>query len=440
MQPSFLSSSNEKLTRSIEGSLSLMPLADLIQWIESAKRSGTLVATNDDITRRFYFQNGNLIFVWNDSEQDRFYDAIQQQTGVPLETLHDSMIRAEQLGISFMGYLSSEQGIHLEQLTGLITRISEEALSKSLTWKAGSFKFSDYVPAIVLCSPVTLSPSQVLLNSAVQFDEGNLEAQISIDPVLDEVYDLIRKGAIDLPPLPTEMQLLMNRINDPQLSIEDIIECVTDPLLVSKVLRVTNSSFYGHRVKIGTMREAVVYMGLKSLMSIVTVHALSDYSPRNADKVQKVLHHSLKVGMIAKQLAHDMGLNQEHAFTCGLLHDLGWVVLIEIFSGYDLSPEKFEKLILQHHGAVGGLIAKKWNLAEEVQDVVRYHHEPANAKHCKEIVELIHLADLLAKNEAPPDDCGLTLPLSEGFESFGAPFEDHLQELDREIDAILSPV
>lgn len=440
MKPNFLHNGADKLTRSIEGSLSLMPLADLIQWIETAKRSGTLIVTNEDITRRFYFQGGTLIFVWSDLEGERFCDTIIQETGISMTRLQEAMNQSEQLGISFMGLLSSDDGVSLQRLTAVMSGLTEQSLSNSLTWKTGNFRFNDHVPPAVLCSPVTLRPSQVLLDSAVQFDEGNLESQVSLDPVMNEVYDLIRKGAIDLPPLPTEMQVLMNKINEPDLNIEDIIDCINDPLLVSKVLRVCNSSFYGHRGKVDTMRDAVVYMGLKSLMSIVTVHALSGFSPHNADQVQKILHHSMMVGMIAKQLAKDMGVNHEQAFVCGLLHDLGWIVMIEILAGYDLSQEKRDGLMRAHHSTVGGLVAKKWNFSEEIQEVIRHHHDPINAHDHAKLVEIIYLADLMAKNEAPPPDSAVTSISTAEFNEFAAPFGDHLEELDREIEAILAPM
>jgi hypothetical protein len=307
MQPTFSNQNDERLTRSIEGSLSLMSLSDLIQWIESTKKSGTLIATNEEYTRRFFFQNGRLIFVWCDQEGQQLYDAIRDQFGLSMERIMEALKQSEQLGISFIGLLSSEEGIPLERLGGLISTQAEQSLTTSLAWRTGSFRFNDFLPAAVLCSPVNIKPTKVLLDSTVQIDEARLIELSSLDPVLNEVYDLIRKGALDIPPLPTEMQLLMDKINTPGLTIDQIIECLTDPLLVSKILRVSNSSCYGRRGKVGTLRDAVVYMGLKSLMSIVTVNALSGFSPQHADEIEQILHHSMMVGMIAKQLARDMG-------------------------------------------------------------------------------------------------------------------------------------
>jgi putative nucleotidyltransferase with HDIG domain len=439
MQLNFGDQNDEKLSRSIEGSLSLMPLSDVIQWIEISRRTGTLIANNDIVVKRFFFQNGRLIFIWSEQEGERICDALKDQFSLQPERIMEDLRNAEQLGISCIGYISSEEGIPIEQLNSMISSLAEKSLSDALTWKAGRFRFSDFLPATVLSSPVNLTTSQVLFDSAVMFDENRLESKASVDPVLDEIFDLIRKGAVDIPPIPAEMQQLMEQINNPDLSVDDIIETICDPLLVSKILKICNSPFYGRRGKVSTMREAVVYMGLKSLMSIVTVHALSEFSPKNIEQVQKILHHSMMVGMIAKQISRDLQGNHDQAFVCGLLHDLGWIVMLEMLSGYDIHPDKRLQLIRHHHAAIGCLVAKKWHFSDEIQDVTRYHHEPALSINHHQIVEIIHLSDMLAKNEAPPPDSEIPL-LSNTAANFTTPFTDRLEELDKEIESILAPL
>lgn len=438
MQPIFNDQSDEQLARSIEGSLSLMTLADLIQWIEGAKKSGTLVATNEDYTRRFFFQNGKLIFVWCDQEGDVFYKAIHDQFGISMEQISDALNQSEQLGISFVGLVSCEEGIPLEQLGGLVSTLAAKSLTSSLSWRTGHFRFCDFLPASVLCSPVKIKPTQVLLDSTVHIDETRFMDDASLDPVLNEIYDLIRKGAIDIPPLPTEMQLLMEKINDPKLTIDQVIECLKDPLLVSKILRVCNSPCYGRRGKVSTLRDAVVYMGLKSLMSIVTVNALSGFSPQHTEEIERTLHHCMMVGMIAKQLVRDMGGDHDQAFVCGLLHDLGWIVMIEMLSKYDLNQDKRDQLMCAHHETLGALVAKKWGFSTEIQEVIKNHHYPERAQNYQDLVQIIHLSDLLAKNETPLSG-EIISGLATMTTAFSVPFSDHLKELDDEIDHILSP-
>ncbi len=414
-----------------------MPLSDLIQWIEGAQKSGTLVATHEGCTSSFFFQNGRLIFVWSDQNGQMLFEALQRKFGLSIERIQEALQQSEQLEISFVGLLSSEEGIPLDRLGELITTLAENALTTSLTWRSGQFRFNDFLPAAVLCSPVNIKPTKVLLNSAVQIDESRQYEPSSLDPLIDEISDQIMQGTIDIPPLPADMQLLMEKINDQNLTIDQIIECLQDPLLVSKVLRICNSPFYGRRGKVDSLRDAVVYMGLKSLMSIVTVNALNGFSPQHIEKVEQILHHSMMVGMIAKQLARDMGGNHDQAFVCGLLHDLGWIVMLEMLSKYDIDDVKRDQLIRTHHEALGALVAEKWNLPEEIQTAIRYHHSPDMARNHQNLVQIIHLSNLLSKNEAPlPED--VTAALAKQSSEWAVPFADHLEELDREIDSILS--
>lgn len=424
--------------RSIEGSLSLMPLSDLIQWIEGSKKSGALTTTSDDGARRFFFQDGKLIFVWSDFEGQQLFKSIARQFNITHEAITETLDHADQLGISFIGLLSSELGIPLDALGELITHYAEQSLTVALTWHTGYFSFHDFLPPLVLCGPVTIRPLQVLLDSTAQIDETRHAVQADIDPVVSEVYELIRKGTVEIPPLPADMQLLMDKVNDPNLTIHQIIDCLTDPLLVSKILRICNSPFYGRRMKVDSLRDAVVYMGLKSLMSIVTVNALSGFSPSNIEQVQKILHHSMMVGMIAKQLARDMGNNHDQAFVCGLLHDLGRIVLLEVLSKYDLDTRKREQLIQDHHQPLGALVAKKWNFSDDIQEVIRHHHLPEQAQQFPQLTQIVYIANLLANNEQPTNlDTSIHAADVAGY--VPSAFFDHLEELDREIATILAP-
>jgi len=139
MHLSFLEQSDDKLSRFIEGSLSLMTLADLTQWIEVSRRSGTLLVANDEHTKRFFFQDGRLIFIWSEKEGEQLCEALHEATDLPLEQILEALHTAEQLGISCIGYLSSEEGIPLERLTAVISSLAERAMADVITWKAGRF-------------------------------------------------------------------------------------------------------------------------------------------------------------------------------------------------------------------------------------------------------------------------------------------------------------
>ena len=200
------------------------------------------------------------------------------------------------------------------------------------------------------------------------------------------------------------MLQLADKIDNPTISVDEVIECITDQILVSKILRICNSPYYGHFGHFSNLKEAVVFIGLKSLMSIVTVHAMSSFSPRNAKEVKKVLQHCLVCGMIAREISRDMGGNYELAFICGLLHDIGKTILLDMLGDYMLLPEARERLIEENHAEVGYLLAQKWNFGNDIKDVIRYHHSPEQAVENVSLAEVISLSNAMADLNSQPEE------------------------------------
>ncbi|HIJ82485.1 MAG TPA: HDOD domain-containing protein [Desulfuromonadales bacterium] len=439
MNVNFNHQNAEMLSRSLDGSLSLMPLSDIFQWVEVSRRSGTLIVNNDESIKRFYFEHGALVFVWSECEGERLCEELAEEFNIPEGRILEHLNVAEQLGISCLGYIASQEGVSQESLNDMITSLVKKILSNTVIWKVGHFRFCDFLPPSMHSSPVTLTTSHLLLDSIILADEEHLDDNAGVDRVLDEIFEQIRKGTMDIPPIPADMGKLMALINKLDPNLDDIIAVITDPLLVIKIFRVCNSPYMGHHGKINTLREAVIYMGMKSVLSIVTVHALSGFSPANADRVHQVLHHSLMVGMIAKQISKDMHEDREQAFVCGLLHDLGWIVMIEILSNYDIPADKQRDMIRDHHATIGYLVAKKWNFSEEIQDVIRYHHDPGQECGAANMVRIIHMSDMLARNEVPLDEEEIPFKTNSTANPV-FPFSDSLEELSQEIESILAPL
>jgi len=173
----------------------------------------------------------------------------------------------------------------------------------------------------------------------------------------------------------------------------------------------------------------VLFIGLKSLMSIVTVHAISSFSPRNDKEIKKVLQHCLVCGMIAREITRDMGGNSEQAFVCGLLHDIGKTVLLDMLSDYMLLPDERERLIDEHHAEVGYLLAEKWNFGSDVKDVIRYHHSPEQSVAHSALAEVINLSNAMADlNHQPEEITDMTFT---SLELSQISVDDLLEQVDR---------
>ena len=390
--------------RKFNGNLSLMPLADLIQWANNSKRSGTLILSQHGQQKKFYIQDGKIIFIWSNCEGEHFGNFLKGQLNISQGELDSAFNDSESLGLPFVGYLLSEKVLSKEQLENTLKKTAEVVLTSALKWDTGIFEFIDDLPGFVVNSPVRLDSIQLLMESVRRFDEDRLGNQVDAGMILDEIREHIQQGNFELPPIPDVMLQLAEKIDNPTISIDEIIECITDQILVSKILRICNSPYYGHLAHISSLKAAVVFIGLKSVMSIVTVHAMSSFSPRNAKEIKKVLQHCLVCAMIARQITKDMGGNCELAFICGLLHDIGKTILLDMLGDYMLLPEAREKLIEENHAEVGYLLAEKWNFGNDIKEVIRYHHSPELATENVSMAEVISLSNAMADLNCQPEE------------------------------------
>lgn len=430
--------------RSIQGNLSLMTLSDLFQWADNSKRTGTLSISQQGSNKKFYLQEGKVIFIWSDSRGERLVDYLRLESAISQEELKEIVADAENLGLPFIGYLLSQNIISQKKLNKICRQVAHNAMTDALKWETGDFEFVDTLPTFVLNGPVKLDSMQLLMESVQTYDETGQEDSVDLSQIINEIRNRINQGNIELPPIPDIIQKISERIEDPNIPIEKVAECITDQILVTKILRICNSPFYRSMGKVSSLREAVVRIGFKSLLSIVTVHALSSFSPRNVDEIRKVLQHCLVCAMIARQIARDMGANYELAFMCGLLHDIGKTLMFDIAADYMLSADVRNKLIHDYHGEIGCMLAQKWNFGEDIQESIMFHHNPENAGAYRSMVDIIFLADLMAHSSGETGSTGeLFLSWAEINSSVEVRQEniveimDNLEHLDEDAKAIM---
>jgi putative nucleotidyltransferase with HDIG domain len=392
--------------RTLHGHLKFISIMDLIQWAGNSKRSGTLVVSCNGQNKKFYFQDGKVIFVDSGLDNERIIDFLMLETPLNKQEIQDKISVANSLGLPFISYLIADNIFSKEIINKIIRQIAQSAVTDVMKWLSGEFEFIDNLPSTVLNGPIELDSTLLLMESANKFDELLMERTLDTNLVADEIKTNIMTGNINLPVIPDIIQQIQEKIEDPNASIGKIVDCITDQILVAKIFQICNSPYYKKANKISTLKEAVVLIGLKSLLSIVAVHALSSFSPKNSGEVRKVLGHSLVCGMIARQIARDMSGNFELAFICGLMHDIGKTIMLDMLDDYMLSLGLRAKIMEENHTEIGYLLAKKWNFGEDIQECIRYHHSPDKASINRSMVELVYLANTMTHTSDQPGTSG----------------------------------
>jgi len=223
--------------------------------------------------------------------------------------------------------------------------------------------------------------------------------------------DEVMEGIAHLPSLPAVVHQLLATIENEQADVADLAKKIgQDQALVAKVLRVANSSFYGMQGKVASIQDAMVVIGFRNVRTLVLAAALTGGFPKSHRAwfdEQVFWKHSLAVALAAKALASSAGLNPDHAFTAGLLHDIGRLVLVTCFPDHyrtvvenravsDAFLVARERDVLGFdHTEVGAALAKRWKFSQEIGEAVRAHHQPWRPDTLP-LVALIHVADVTA--------------------------------------------
>lgn len=220
----------------------------------------------------------------------------------------------------------------------------------------------------------------------------------------------------NLPTLPAIVTRVMHIVNDPSSSASDVAFVVGQDLALSaKILRLSNSAFYGVPRTITSINNAVVILGLKVINTIVLSLTVFDLFPH--EKKSSLFNrtafwrHSTSCALMCRFLAEKMRkfvlFNAEEAFCAGLLHDIGKVVM-EQYLHEDfhkaLKHAKQRKLPLFEaeqetlgyaHTDVAQWLTSGWQLPVQLQLPLVYHHDPQHATECADIIALCHYADFL---------------------------------------------
>lgn len=238
-------------------------------------------------------------------------------------------------------------------------------------------------------------------------------------PMNEEVkkrYQKIIQDLGQIPTMPTIAGKVMQIVNDPKSNAEDVARFISrDVALTSKVLRLANSAFYGIPRTISSVNSAIVILGFNTIRSLVLSASVVKIFPAKPGVVsfdrKAFWKHSFIVGIASRMLAAHLRrrklVDLEIAFSAGLLHDVGKLIL-EQFASQEyqtvlkLSTDKklplfvVEKTVLGlNHADVSGMLVDKWQMPNELKIPIVGHHNPLDEREMPELTALVHVANHL---------------------------------------------
>ena len=215
------------------------------------------------------------------------------------------------------------------------------------------------------------------------------------NPALKELIGRIRQ----LPSTPRLYFEIIEALQSSTSSTQTIAEIIArDPALTAKILHLVNSAFFGVARSVSDAGEAVQLLGVSRIRSLALIHHVFssfDQQSYNQLSVEEVWQHSLQTAAWARQFILWQGggrMLEEKAFTGGLLHDIGQLILAaNLPAAYreiralardrKIPISEAEKQVLKAtHADVGAYLLSIWGLPIPLVEAVALHHEPSLAQ------------------------------------------------------------
>ncbi|MBF0614400.1 MAG: HDOD domain-containing protein [Magnetococcales bacterium] len=187
-----------------------------------------------------------------------------------------------------------------------------------------------------------------------------------------------------------------------------------DPVLTIKLLQLVNSPYFGLSRQIGSIRQAVVFVGINTIKNLALTIAPMEMLSRdthNSPFLEGLLSHAIAVGVIARHLARRCGISEVEStdfFVAGLLHDFGKIALHRFF------PNKYAKAMAMaakkqislieaerhmldlDHAQIGQMLADKWRLPPGCVASMGQHHQCPDPDTAP-ILTCVYAANIIAK-------------------------------------------
>jgi putative nucleotidyltransferase with HDIG domain len=284
---------------------------------------------------------------------------------------------------------------------------------------------ADVVEGILRRENTTIRKSEIggFFCCRLSLDLQNWEVEVAptgISAVTPEKSDFEKPGSKQLDdviehvtPIPQIALKVVRMISNQNYGFGAVAhEIMQDQVMSAKVIRFCNSVFSGVRTKVDSVERALFIVGEKWLLQLIVGAAMEGFLSQSEGGYSLckggLFHHSCGTAAVAKCLASFTARTPpDLAYTAGLLHDIGKVVLDQYVGAArslfyrHLQAEDVDLVQAEHelfgmtHPEAGRRLANHWSIPNTLTDVIQHHHQPDRATVGSELTHLVYLADLI---------------------------------------------
>jgi HD-like signal output (HDOD) protein len=374
----------------ISGEIQTTQLADLFQWIEYQRKTGSLLLAGETANHIVYFSQGqiagiktNLEIIGEEETQVRliFKDALNWENGYFefLDSPVPSNITAANLRLSVRSFF--DQG-------GKAVAASLEQTNMIGGGAAASIQGTAVQPVV--------------------------ESQSDMRSI---IIDRVMSGKFKIPLLPTVATKVMEITQRDNYSLNDLSKVIlTDQVIAANVLKQANSAFFGVERPVTTLPMAIQRVGSDTVTKLVFALSLQGIKSENdmfLDKKRKLWEYSSACALFARYIALPVKLDHNLAFLCGLMQDFGKIVLLSVIQEVmakelkagQFPDETVEKILDTYHPMAGSMVGEKWGLPSQVIAAMAYHRSLSTKGDALLYAAIANLSDVIVTRlEALPNE------------------------------------
>ncbi|MBM9500637.1 HDOD domain-containing protein [Leptospira sp. 201903071] len=249
---------------------------------------------------------------------------------------------------------------------------------------------------------------------------------------MKEKIDQLFLNDAQLPRISSVVTKVMQMVQKQDVAIPDLAkEISNDPGLTAEVIKLSNSAYYRAAKPIKTVQESLMTLGIKTVKDIILLTASKGILKKDLKGYQVEAEdnwiHSLTVAELSKRICEQkkLKIGTDLAFTGGLLHNIGKVILADFFPAVLLTlreelknhTSSFAELEKKHfgysHEEAGAKLLAKWNFPQELVHVAENYSRPEEEKEYPELVSVVHVAHTISVAAGVGIDiAGLSVPIS----------------------------
>ncbi|MFZ2448723.1 MAG: HDOD domain-containing protein [Syntrophobacteraceae bacterium] len=235
-------------------------------------------------------------------------------------------------------------------------------------------------------------------------------------------YELLMKDIVTaaerLPPFPDVAWKLTALIKKmaPLKEMEEVIGL--DQALAAKILRLSQSAYYGRRYEVRSLKDAILLLGNKRLLQVIISACAFRYFERGGSRQdeRELWEHSVASAIMSEIVSRRLSNGKILTlYTASLLHDIGKTILnvyARIYLNSSLRRLRAEGPFVKaerralgiDHQELGGMIARNWKFPSELVAAIEHHHDPEKAGQYREIASIVYISNELASSAAAARD------------------------------------